>query len=289
MMGENHFLYEVRGQEAVITGVMESTGELRVPEMLEGWPVTGIEKKAFLSRKQLRSVVLPVTVKQLGDWAFAHCDRLEEITFPHRDVILGKAVFLSCHNLQRLNIEGQGEDLAALLAAAVVQADAPYLLDLQEAGSQEWLAKWDARMLAILEGDDMEGYSKQILCGEEDYGSTDVEAFVREKRKQKVRLLFIRLLHPIGLEEAVQRRLETYLRDHTKGAGSDEAWQILRLEHAEEASYHHLFADLGCITEENFADLLAEVGEDCPQLRAFLLRYKEEMLQSKDFLTGLEL
>ena len=35
--------------------------------------------------------------------------------------------------------------------------DASYLLDAKEAGSREWLGKWDARMLAILRAADDEG------------------------------------------------------------------------------------------------------------------------------------
>ena len=276
-------------QEAVINATTEASGELVLPASIEGLPVTTIEKKAFLSRKQIKSVQLPPTIRKIEDWAFAHCDRLEEITFPHREVELGRAVFLGCGRLQAIHIAGETEDTAVLLAAAVVQEDAPYLLDLKEAGSEEWLGKWDARMLAILDSDDMEGYSRQILCGEEDYGSTDVGAFVQEKRKRKVRLLFTRLLHPIGLEEAVRNRLEAYLREHTKGCESEETWQVMLSEHAEDVVYQTLFAKLGCISEENFDGLLEETGEDRPLLRAFLLRYREEHMQNVNFFADLEL
>ena len=108
-----------------------------------------------------------------------------------------------------------GECVPQLLAAAVRVFDAYYLLEPLQAGSGEWLEKWDARLTAFLHTPDQEGYSRQVLCGEEDYGSTDLGAYVREKRKGKVRLAFLRLLLPLGLKETLQKELEEYLVSHT--------------------------------------------------------------------------
>jgi hypothetical protein len=281
--------YEVHGKEVCIVGQAANSAELIIPNRIEEYPVIAIEKKAFLSRKQLKKVILSGTVRSVGDWAFAHCDKLEVIQIPHRNVELGKAVFLECGRLRSIRVADADEDTSVLLAAAVVQADAPYLLNLMEAGSDEWLAKWDARMLTILDSDDMDGYSKQILCGEEDYGSTDVTAFVHGKRMQKVRLLYTRLLHASGLEDNIREQLETYLREHTLGGVSDETWQVLLKEHPDDSEYHNLFAKLGCINEKNFEELLSRAGEEHPALRAFLLRHKSENMEKTDFFADLDL
>lgn len=45
-----------------------------VPENIEGRPVTVIARKAFLSRKTLKEIVLPETIEEIGDWAFAHAE-----------------------------------------------------------------------------------------------------------------------------------------------------------------------------------------------------------------------
>jgi len=182
----------------------ESTGEVRMPEEVDGRPVREIARKEFLSKKNLRKITVPACVTEVGDWAFAYCDNLHTAVFEGRPVF-GRAVFLECKGLRFLyvgttpeNAESDAQAVAALLAAAVTVADAPYLLDAKEAGSAEWLQKWDARMQVILESPDTEGYSKQVLCGEEDYGSTDVSAYLRSRRRNKVRLAMLRLLIPVA-------------------------------------------------------------------------------------------
>ena len=274
---------------------VEVAGEVRIPEEADGRPVHTIARKEFLSKKNLRKVTVPACVNAVGDWAFAYCDNLHTAVFEGRPHF-GKAVFLGCEKLRLLYVGvrpqeagASGEDVAALLAAAVTVAEAPYLLDAEDAGSAEWLAKWDGRMMVILQSEDEEGYSKQVLCGEEDYGSTDLEAYRSGSRKRKVRLALLRLLHPVGLEQAARQTLEAYLKAHTKGCASEETWQVVLQEHGEEREFYQLFADLGCITEDNFDRLLADVGEEHPELRAYLMRYKSEQLGYSDFFAGLDL
>ena len=67
-----------------------------------------------------------------------------------------------------------------------------------------------------MEEDDNEGYLKQVLCGEEDYGSTDLEAFLSGKRKKKVRLCMLRLQH----SQAIGGKLRSEERRVGKGCRS---------------------------------------------------------------------
>ena len=318
---------EHAGEGLCITRLQGLAGEVEIPAQIEGTPVLAIGRKAFLSKKNLRKVTVPETVVEVGDWAFAYCDNLHTVRFlaakagsgeeageqaehvsdsgKEAELRFGKAVFLECHKLRYVFVQAQEESTAALLAAAVTTAEAPYLLDAQEAGSAEWLEKWDARMLSILHSADDEGYSKQVLCGEEDYGSTDKVAYESGRRKVKVRLLLLRCMYPEGLKAECRSEMEEYLRAHTKpGTGNaqmgargnpsrhdnknengivqDETWQVILKEHSEERAFYTLFTDLGCVTRENFDALLSDVGEDCPELRAYLMRYKEEKLGYAD-------
>lgn len=281
--------YEKNFDEIVITRLQGLASQVEIPEKIEECPVTTIGKKAFLSKKYLRRVRLPETVTEVGDWAFSYCDNLEQVEFAGQQLRFGKAVFLECRRLKRLSVAGKSEAVAALLAAAVTTAEAYYLLDMKEAGSSEWLSKWDARMLTVLKSPDNEGYSKQILCGEEDYGSTDLEAFIRDKRKTKVRLLLLRLLYPIGLSQQVRQELEEYLRAHTKGCGSEEAWQVILDEHGNDREYYQLFTELSCVNAENIEGIIADIGEEYPEMKAFFMRYKQESIGYTDFFAGLSL
>ncbi|MCM1189686.1 MAG: leucine-rich repeat domain-containing protein [bacterium] len=175
-----------------------------------------------------------------------------------------------------------------LLAAAVRDFGAYYLLDIPAAGSREWLDKWDARLAAVMGTSDQEGYSRQVLCGEEDYGSTDPEAYVNGRRKEKVRLAFLRLLFPRGLSEVFRRELEEYLLKHTAGKESDETWQVILQEHGEDRAYYGLFAELGCVTGENLDGILADIGENFPEMKAFFLRSRESGKKEGGFFESLE-
>ena len=273
--------YQMRqnGCDIVVTGIGGLISELVIPARIEGHPVTHIAKKAFLSRKQLRRVVLPQTIEEIEDWSFAYCSGLEQVDLPQKKITFGKSVFMECGSLKHLGTHSVSE----LLAAAVTTLDAYYLLDPFYAGTEEWLAKWDARLVTYLHTDDHDGYSKQVLCGEEDYGSTDLEAFLRGKRKGKVRMCFLRLLNDTGLSTELREELTTYLLQ------VQETWEVVHLEHGEERRYYEMFAAIGCLTEENFEQIMGDIGEEYPEMKAYFLRFKEEQIGYEDFFEGLSL
>lgn len=300
--------YERKGEYIEILRLSGTAWEVPVPESIGGYPVKVIGKKAFLSRKNIRRIVLPDTVEEVGDWAFAYCDGLEEISLPRREIRFGRAVFLECCSLKRVELRGcpkngepgiEGEQDQAgsrgfsgegeLLAAAVTVLDAYYLMEPREVGSEEWMGKWDARLTAVLRTHDREGYSRQVLCGEEDYGSTDVDAYESGKRQIKARLALLRLLFPEKLSEDLREELRQYLLDHTKGCDGEETWQVILQEHGHDRAYYGLFAEIGCVTAGNLDGILADAGGRFPEMTAFFLRYREEKLETADFFATLDL
>ena len=283
------------GEAVRITRFQGLASRAEVPEKIEGLPVTAVDKKAFLSKKNLRRIWLPDTVEEIGDWAFAYCDHLAEVVLPRRTLRFGRAVFMECRELQRISAAGKARKTGdeafpgELLAAAVTSMDAAYLLDMEAAGTKEWLEKWDARLCVVLRTPDQEGFSRQILCGEEDYGSTDLSAYISGRRREKVRLCFLRLLFDQGLSSRLRQELEGYLRGHTRGEEGGETWQVIWKEHGTHREYYRLFTDIGCVTEENLSGILTDIGEEYPEMKAYFLRYREETLGERDFFAGLEL
>lgn len=283
------------GDSVRITRFQGLSSQVEVPELIQGLPVTAIDRKAFLSKKNLRRVSLPDTVEEVGDWAFAYCGHLAEVALPRRAVRFGRAVFMECRELQRISaseqmLEKSGARFPAeLLAAAVTAMDAAYLLDMEAAGTEEWLARWDARLDSVLRIPDQEGFSRQVLCGEEDYGSTDLNAYMSGRRKEKVRLSLLRLLFDRDLSARLRGELENYLRAHTKGQSSQETWEVILQEHGAHREYYQLFADIACVTEENLKDILTDIGEEYPEMKAYFLRFREEAMGGSDFFAELEL
>ncbi len=264
----------------------------------EGLPVVSIGKKALLSCKNLRSIYLPASLEEIDDWAFAYCDELREIYAPRKHIRFGRGIFRECGKLRAVYVEGGHRDTGGLLAAVATLLDAPYLFDLQQAGEEEWLERWDARMLELLGRDDHEGYSRMVLCGEEDYGSREnnLDYFLNQKRRSKVRISYMRLLNPLKLSGETKEKLERYLREHTAGClpsvtekdknvgqEMDESWQVLLEEHGEDSDYYRLFAKTGCLTEKNFDRILGGIKDRYPEMKAYFMKYKEESIGYSDF------
>lgn len=282
--------YEQVHNSIRITGFQGLGSEVQIPQYIDELPVLSIAKKAFLSKKNLRKILLPDTVEEIGDWAFAYCDSLEQVDLPGGAVQFGRAVFLDCGKLKLLEIRGKNQlQTAPLLAAAVTIMQASYLLDLEEVGSSEWFAKWDARMLEILNRPDAEGFSRQVLCGEEDYGSTDRDAYMNGRRKGKVRLLLLRLLNAEKMTGDLQDIAVEYLREHTKGCVSEEAWQVILEEHGNDREYYQLFAETECLNTGNFDAVIGDIGEEYPEMKAYFMKYKQERIGYTDFFEELEL
>ncbi len=283
----------------VITDYKGRDSEVHVPEKLDGISVKVLAKKAFLSKKNLKRIFLPECLEEVGDWAFAYCTCLESVWLPKKSIKLGNGVFMECPAIRRIHVyeteaaphygneangmsqKGKADQTAALLAAAVA-LDAEYLLDIKEAGMEQWIQKWDARMKTVMETEDGDGYTRMVLCGEEDYGCS-LEEFMKNKRKNKVRLAMLRLMNPIGLPEESEALWKEYLREHTKGCQSEEAWEVTLKEHGYEEEYFKLFADIGGINEENFDGLLIDMGENYAEMKAFFIGYKEKQMGGKDF------
>ena len=281
--------YRIEKDRAVITGFQGFAANLALPAQIEGCAVAVVDRKAFLSRKSLCTIVMPDSVEEVGDWAFAHCDSLREVSFPGRQVRFGRAAFKDCSSLGRIAVRGNAAFSAELLAAAVTMMDAYYLLNLCGAGSGEWLEQWDIRLLSLLRASDAEGYISQSVYGEEDYIGTDLEEFTNARRKVKVRLAFLRLLHSHGLDSSLRAEREQYLRSLTKGQAGEEAWLVVREEHGSHREYYSLFAELGCISQDNFPGILGDIGENSPEMKAFFLKYMGEQRTETDFFDGLEL
>lgn len=68
------YIYKVNEEgNAVIVGTtFAPSGDLVVPEELEGYPVTGISDAAFLDCEELKSVTLPASVTFIGDHALGY-------------------------------------------------------------------------------------------------------------------------------------------------------------------------------------------------------------------------
>ena len=284
-----------------VTGVKGQPSRLILPEQIEGRPICRIGKKAFLGQKKLVEVTLSASITELEDWAFAHCAALRRIVLPAALRRVGKGVFKDCKALSLAETGGVEdgktlslaetsgeEDIPWLLAATPVQLSAEYLFTPWEAGSREWLEKWDDRFFTLLMESDEAGFTKMVLCGEEDL-LANLPDYVAGRRRSKARLCFLRLLHPLGLSDTHKQELMTYLQTHAKGCESEAAWEVVLGEHGDEKEYYEVLIQSGCVQADNLKGMLADMGERHTEMKAFLMRQEETESREEDFFSALSL
>ncbi len=116
-----------------ITGTYGNiTGDISVPEQIDGLSVKGVDDRAFMECEdlesisfsdgleyignsafygctKLKSILIPETVKKLGNDAFSQCISLEKINIPVATTELGIRTFSNCENLKEILISEGNE------------------------------------------------------------------------------------------------------------------------------------------------------------------------------------
>lgn len=284
--------YRVCGSEVTILSGRTINSRMLLPDRVEDLPVTKLEKKAFLSCKTLKEVRLPKELREIGDWTFAYCSSLEKVWLPRRKLILGRGIFKECDRLASIcHLDADSireEQVGRLLGAIPIKLEADYLFTPEQAGEPQWLGRFDDKLKEFLIQPDEEGYTKMVYCGEEDIVA-NMDLFLAEKRRAKARMCFLRLINDVGLEEEFREELGSYLAEHTVGCISEAAWEVVFYEHGNEQAYYSAFTGAGCFKEENYDQILSRMGEQYPEMKGYLMRYKSQQIESADFFDMLSL
>ena len=290
--------FDIDDDRASVSSIRGRDTELSVPDSITyqetEYPVSRIGRKSFLSDKYLHELSIPTSVTYIDDWAFAGCKNLRSISMG-RNVLLGNGVFKDCRSLERVIISDDKEtdkmttDASYLLAAVSKLMDNRFLFDPENAGTEDWFANWDRRMISVLSEPDEEGFSALLACGEEDYEGRDntIEAYLARRRRRKVRICALRLLHDSCLTDDDRKTITSYLYDHRAGTGSPSFWEVVLKEHGDDEEYYKLMCDLGCVDISNIDIMLDDLGQSHPGMKSYLIRFTSG--SDEGFLDSMEL
>lgn len=78
-----------------------------IPSIYEGIPVKSINGLAFASCRNLKSVVIPDSITEIGDYAFYYCDSLTSLRIPQSVTYIGESAFWKCQSLGSIAIGNQ--------------------------------------------------------------------------------------------------------------------------------------------------------------------------------------
>ncbi len=136
------FLYAVNEGEVHIRAYIGEESQVVIPDEIDGAAVTVIEDQAFYQNEVIETVMLPQSIRSIGNEAFSGCRSLKQITFPRQKaqtLTIGNEAFYNCGltgsliiNAAELTIGYRAFTLnrnitdVVLLADAVVFGDSPF-------------------------------------------------------------------------------------------------------------------------------------------------------------------
>ena len=98
------FEYTAENGDVTITKYIGSDEQIRIPEKIEGKPVTEIGEQAFSMCYKLTSVTIPTGVTQIGKDAFYECSSLTSVTIADGVTKIGNYAFYGCTSLTSVDI-----------------------------------------------------------------------------------------------------------------------------------------------------------------------------------------
>jgi len=293
--------YRLFDTEAHITEYSGRDLEVFIPDKIEDKAVTVIKKKAFLSQNLVKKIYVPSSVHTIEDYAFARCRKLERVFIPYGEIKLGQDVFKECGKLKYIHnseiTDNEDDDVSFLLAKTLNELDAFFLFDLKNAGSDEWMKHLDATINMRLNKDDMEDFSKMILCGEEEVvcgedgtiEDSNPEHYKSNRVKEKVRISFLRLLHDYKLDNDLRDRMNEYLLDHVKGCPTEETWEVVLNEHGDNRDYYDYLLNIGGINADNMEKVLNDMGDRHTEIKAYLIKTNDEKKSEDNLFSDFDL
>lgn len=230
-------------ETASITRCLSDSPFLEIPKTLDGYPVTSLQPYAFSPVRQpetcqnLKELVLPKGLKQIGRYAFYGCTSLKALTLPDSLCNIGAGLFVGCKNLAQLTYVLHGDETRCCLKELLQELPQEILLILQEPPSkpanscckllfpayfEESVENTPARITFSHIHGSGNYYRQCFLNGGVDFLKYDQQfpmAVAWEPIRVLIELCFLRLESSWHLTEKFRQQYLNYLKAHALLAG----------------------------------------------------------------------
>ncbi len=95
LSARSDYKYTVKDGKVTVTAYTGNGMDVTIPQSIDGFPVVAIGEEAFKGA-QIRSVIIPSSVKEIGWFAFASCAVLESVSIPSSVISVGYGAFDYC-------------------------------------------------------------------------------------------------------------------------------------------------------------------------------------------------
>ena len=95
-------IFEIEKEKAIITGYAGDDEIISIPEKINEFDVVKINENAFLDNKNLRAIIIPDTVTEIGYSAFGNCENLEIFIAGKNLKAIREKAFKNCISLREV-------------------------------------------------------------------------------------------------------------------------------------------------------------------------------------------
>lgn len=293
------FEYDVKENEILLKRCYGTEERIEVPAQIEGMPVTVLapyifsqarrepDQKAAICGNQVKEIVLPDTVREIGNYAFYGCYYLEALTLSHRTHDIAGGAFTGCRHLKNLTFrmeQAEGYCMKDVLSEVhhemkvkLVYPNAVCTLLFPEY-YEEAVENTPARQLETQFHGSGYSYRQCFQDGIFQFGEYDrlfQEAQNLESEDFCIELAVTRLMEKARLSQDAEGVYRSYLMEHRMSAAG---WCI-EFEQNETLEFLTGFIDW---QEEELSDLIEEANaKGRLEIQSVLMDYKHQHFGKK--------
>lgn len=293
------FEYDVKENEICLKRCYGTEERIEVPAQIEGMPVTVLapyifsqarresDQKAAICGNQVKEIVLPDTVREIGNYAFYGCYYLEALTLSHRTHDIAGGAFTGCRHLKNLTFrmeQAEGYCMKDVLSEVhhelkvkLVYPNAVCTLLFPEY-YEEAVENTPARQLETQFHGSGYSYRQCFQDGVFQFGEYDrlfQEAQNLESEDFCIELAVTRLMEKARLSQDAEGVYQSYLMEHRMSAAG---WCI-EFEQNETLEFLTGFIDW---QEEELSDLIEEANaKGRLEIQSVLMDYKHQHFGKK--------